>query len=226
VKRVIVAAENALLVEAVRIALRDSPALELVGYVDARKASPNAITEASPDVVLVDDMDQSEESLVLIRSVHEADERIAIVVLSMQMDRRWLQRAFAAGAMSAISKAIQPGALATLVRETINGNVMHSPTSLTTTMEPCAAAPAERSSLTKRELEILQWLASGATNCEIARALWVTEQTVKFHVSNIYRKLGVANRTEACNYAHLNGLLVSKSGTSLPTSGTSLPVAS
>ena len=61
--------------------------------------------------------------------------------------------------------------------------------------------------LTARELEILGLVAEGASNSSIARQLWVTEQTVKFHLSNVYRKLGVANRTEASHRAHVNGLL-------------------
>ena len=69
------------------------------------------------------------------------------------------------------------------------------------------AVATEHSSLTERELEILQLVASGATNADIARQLWITQQTVKFHVSNVYRKLDVGNRTEACHYAHVNGLV-------------------
>src|SRR5207237_3705041 len=61
--------------------------------------------------------------------------------------------------------------------------------------------------LTRRELEILRLVAEGHSNGELAKMLWVTEQTVKFHLSNIYRKLGVANRTEASRWAHLHGLL-------------------
>ena len=61
--------------------------------------------------------------------------------------------------------------------------------------------------LSPRELEVLQLVAAGASNSEIARRLWITEQTVKFHLSNIYRKLDVGNRTEASRYAHLNGLI-------------------
>ena len=53
-------------------------------------------------------------------------------------------------------------------------------------------------------------MASGATNGEIARQLWITQQTVKFHVSNIYRKLDVSNRTEACHYAHVNGIAIGR----------------
>ena len=61
--------------------------------------------------------------------------------------------------------------------------------------------------LTKREREILQLVAEGHSNSQLARMLWVTEQTVKFHLSNIYRKLDVANRTEASRWAQLHGLL-------------------
>ena len=65
----------------------------------------------------------------------------------------------------------------------------------------------DHAGLTERELEILRLVSSGAKNGDIARSLWITQQTVKFHVSNIYRKLDVSNRTEACHYAHVNGLV-------------------
>ncbi len=61
--------------------------------------------------------------------------------------------------------------------------------------------------MTSRELGILRLLAAGSTNPEIAGQLWITRQTVKFHVANIYRKLDVSNRTEACHYAHVNGMM-------------------
>ena len=63
--------------------------------------------------------------------------------------------------------------------------------------------------LTRRELEILRLVAEGHSNSQLAQLLWVTEQTVKFHLSNIYRKLDVSNRTEASRWAQLNGLLPS-----------------
>jgi DNA-binding CsgD family transcriptional regulator len=66
---------------------------------------------------------------------------------------------------------------------------------------------AGEAGLTRREREILQLVAEGHSNAQLARMLWVTEQTVKFHLSNIYRKLDVANRTEASRWAQLNGLL-------------------
>ena len=64
-----------------------------------------------------------------------------------------------------------------------------------------------RPGLTQRELELLRLVASGATNNRLAGQLFVTEQTVKFHLSNIYRKLGVANRTQASRFAYSHGLV-------------------
>ena len=69
------------------------------------------------------------------------------------------------------------------------------------------AEALESPGLTRRELEILRLVAEGHSNAQLARMLWVTEQTVKFHLSNVYRKLDVANRTEASRWAQVNGLL-------------------
>ena len=61
--------------------------------------------------------------------------------------------------------------------------------------------------LTVREAEILRLVSAGTSNAEIARTLWVTEQTVKFHLSNVFRKLGVSNRTQASHHAHVHRIV-------------------
>ena len=208
-KRLIVVADNSLIVEAIRTGMRETGAFELVGYADARKASARMIAETSVDLVLLDEADRSQEALDLIRSIKDECGDVTIIILTVRMDGEWLTRALAAGASGAISKAVHPTALATLVREALSGHIVHSLASVAS--EPASPQPAGGnglSPLTDRELQILQLVASGATNGEIARRLWITQQTVKFHVSNIYRKLAVANRTEACHYAHVNGLVV------------------
>jgi DNA-binding NarL/FixJ family response regulator len=203
-----VVTDNSLLVESIRGATRDSGALQLVGYADARKTSARLVTQTGVDLVLLDEADRSEEALWLIRSIKEANDTVTVIVLTARMDGEWLTRALEAGAGWAISKSVHPNAMATLVREALSGHVVQSLQSVPA--EPEARAPAtggHRSPLTDRELQILQLVASGATNGEVARRLWITQQTVKFHLSNIYRKLAVANRTEACHYAHLHGLV-------------------
>jgi DNA-binding NarL/FixJ family response regulator len=206
-KRLLVVADNSLIVGAIRTGLRDSGVFHLLGYLDARNASASMVVEAHADVILIDEADSSEQVITLIRSIKEADADVTLIVLTIQMEGEWLRRALEAGASGAISKAVHPVALATLVREALSGHIVHAPASITTGSETREALAVEHSSLTGRELEILRLVASGATNGEIARRLWITQQTVKFHVSNIYRKLDVANRTEACHYAHVNDLV-------------------
>lgn len=209
-KRLVVVADNPLIVGAIRTGLRDSGAFQLLGYVDPRKTTAARITQAGADVVLVDEGDDSQPAIALIQSLRELDEDIKVIALTLHMEGEWLERAFAAGANAAMSKAIHPAALATLIRETVAGHIVHSPARLRAQSTAPVAVAAERSSLTERETEILRFVASGATNAEIARQLWITQQTVKFHVSNVYRKLDVANRTEACHYAHVNGLVAAR----------------
>jgi len=209
-KRLVVVADNPLIAAAIRTGLRDSGAFELLGYVDPRKTTAARITQAAAEVVLVDDGDGSEPALALIESLRDHDEEIKIIALTLRMEGAWLERAFAAGASAAMSKAIHPSALTTLIREVVAGHIVHSPHSIRSVNRAPIAVAKEHSSLTERETEILCLVASGATNAEIARKLWITQQTVKFHVSNVYRKLDVANRTEACHYAHVHGLVASR----------------
>jgi DNA-binding NarL/FixJ family response regulator len=206
-KRLIIVADNSLIVEAIRSGLRESGVFQLLGYTDVRNATARMIIDAGADVVLMDEADQSQQAITLIRNIREETSRVTVIVLAMRMEGEWLLRAFEAGASGAISKAVHPAALATLVREALNGHIVHSLSSITVTDKRQKEVVAEQCALTDRELEILQLVAAGATNGEIARRLWITEQTVKFHVSNIYRKLDVANRTEACHYAHVHGLV-------------------
>jgi DNA-binding NarL/FixJ family response regulator len=219
-KRLVVVADNSLIVEAIRIGLRASGEFNLLGHANGRRTSARTIVDAAPDVVLVDDMDHSDLAVSLIRGIKEENEDITILVLTVRMDPEWLDRVFEAGASGAISKAIQPVALSTLVRETLDGHVIHvgsrnGAASRKRGLRAHAVA-TEDCPLTTRELEILQLVAGGATNGEIARRLWVTEQTVKFHLSNIYRKLEVGNRTQASHYAHVNGLVLEPEPASTP----------
>jgi DNA-binding NarL/FixJ family response regulator len=201
-KRLVIVADNSLIIEAIRIGLRRSGGFKVLGRADGRATSVRAVVDANPDVVLMDDMPDPEAAISLIRGLKAEDESIAIVLLTARMAPEWLDEAFTAGACGAISKLIDPRVLGTVVRETVNGNVVH----LCARNRREQSAPSD-SLLTAREQEILGLAAGGATNGEIARRLWVTEQTVKFHLSNLYRKLGVANRTEASHYAHLHGLV-------------------
>jgi DNA-binding NarL/FixJ family response regulator len=199
-KRLMIVADHSFVVQAIRLALRQTAGFQVVGFFDGRGSVRNALTELRPDVVLVDDMQETENALARLREVAEEAPQAKSMLLTLQMDPDWLEQAFEAGAQAVVSKTVHPVSLGTLLREVSHGNVVHrfEKRPATITEEDCP--------LTDRELEILRLVAEGHTNGRIARELWVTEQTVKFHLSNTYRKLGVANRTEASRYAHLHNL--------------------
>ena len=124
-------ADNALIVEAIRSGLRSSGAFQLLGYSHARNASARMIVDAGADAVLMDEADQSQQMLNLIKGIKEASDDVTVIVLTVCMEGEWLHRAFDAGASAAISKAVHPAALATLVRESLSGHIAHSLASLT-----------------------------------------------------------------------------------------------
>jgi DNA-binding NarL/FixJ family response regulator len=200
-KRLLLMADHPLIVQAIRLALRQTAGFQVVGYVDGRRCARSVLAELRPDVIVVDDMRDREDALARLREAADGVPSAECLLLSACMDQEWVDEAFAAGAGAVISKTVHPVALGTLLREIVAGNVVHRPRRVSAAAPPCP--------LTSRELEILRLAAQGMTNGQIARELWVTEPTVKFHLTNTYRKLGVANRTEASRYAHVNDLVAS-----------------
>ena len=202
-----VVAEDSLIVEAISIGLQKSGDFRLIARLDARSPSVQEIVDAAPDAVLIDETEPPDRVLELIRMIKAEGEEIAAIILVLSPDQARLDEIFAAGATAVVSKAAHPSALATLIRETIDGRVVHLYKPPDSQERPTSGRTRHDSLLSAREREVLRLVAAGSTNGDIARKLWVTEQTVKFHLSNIYRKLGVANRTEASHYAHVNGLV-------------------
>ncbi|MBA3748944.1 MAG: response regulator transcription factor [Solirubrobacterales bacterium] len=198
-KRLLIVADRSMVVHTIRLALRQTAGFEVVGFVDGRMSVREALVERRPDVVLVDDLEDSDLALDRLREATELAPAAQLLLLTMRMQDAWLADVFEAGADAVLSKSMHPVSLGTTLREVVRGNVIHR-------YESPRRVAAEACPLTRRELEILLLAAEGHTNGQIARSLWVTEQTVKFHLSNTYRKLGVANRTEASRYAHIHAL--------------------
>ena len=115
--------------------------------------------------------------------------------------------AMRAGAAAYVMKSAHPDDLAAAVRQVFGPSLFLADSWTPAQAPPREEQPTETWGLTRRELEILGLVAEGLSNAQVARTLWVTEQTVKFHLSNTYRKLGVSNRTEASRWAQLHGLL-------------------
>jgi DNA-binding NarL/FixJ family response regulator len=143
-----------------------------------------------------------------------ADARVRVpelrtVVLSLSEDASEIDAALQAGASAYVLKSAHPDDLASAVRQAFAHSVYFAPRAGGWNGQALVRGTesADRAELTKREREILQLVAEGYSNAQLARMLWVTEQTVKFHLSNVYRKLDVSNRTEAARWAQVHGLV-------------------
>lgn len=159
-----------------------------------------AIEKQRPDLLVTGiTMEGGElDGIDCIRKARERVPELRSIVLSMHDDPELVDAALEAGACAFIVKSSHPDQLAEAV-----SRVLDRPSGTASS----AATAVRASALTRRELEILQLLAQGHSNAQLAKLLWVTEQTIKFHLSNIYRKLDVANRTEAAHWAQVRGLL-------------------
>jgi DNA-binding NarL/FixJ family response regulator len=147
--------------------------------------------------------------LGLIERAKAAVPSVRPIVLSMHQDSRIIDAALVAGAAAYVLKTAHPEDLASAVRQAFSHSVYLAgrPAVMPVSAPEKPAMDTRSEGLTRRELEILRLVAEGHSNAQLARMLWVTEQTVKFHLSNIYRKLDVANRTEASRWAQVHGLL-------------------
>lgn len=166
------------------------------------------IERMRPDVIVAEIAiggDKADGLAWLQRTSDRFDARI--IVLTTCSDREYVHAALAAGACAYVLKTAHPDDLKITIRQAFEPSVFLP--ALTSDRTPAVAltAPSDLHDLTQRELEILALVGEGHSNAKLAKMLWVTEQTVKFHLSNIYRKLGVANRTEASRWAQLHGVL-------------------
>jgi DNA-binding NarL/FixJ family response regulator len=200
--KVLIADDHRLMLQAIRTALADSEDIEIVGEADSGPKVVPLVGQTGPDIVLLDVRMPGIDGLTVLERLRERYPKVRVAMLSAVDDPSVVQAAFKRGASAFIVKHIDPRDLAAALRQAIEGAVFQ-PLGL---LENGGSA-ADDADLSKRELTILQALQSGLSNKQIAKELFLAEQTVKFHLTNIYRKLGVGSRTEAVRYAYEHGLV-------------------
>jgi len=201
-KSLLLIADHPMVVQAIRVALRHTAAFRVVATVDGRSTARDRLSELRPEIVLVDEMCQRTNALARLREAREEAPEAKVVLLASGLEPAAVEDALEAGAHAVISRNLHAVTLGTLLREVVHGNVVHAPPARS---EPPALSIDHK--LTARELEVLRLVCEGRTNGRVAADLSVSEQTVKFHLCNVYRKLGVGNRTEATRHAHLHALV-------------------
>jgi DNA-binding NarL/FixJ family response regulator len=160
--------------------------------------------QKQPDLVLLDLRMPGMDGLTCLELLRKRHPNVKAVVLSGVEDPGVVRSAFAHGAAGFIFKHVEPRDLPSAVRQAVNGTVAQPVFGAADERE---SAPAHDIGLSERELSILVALGEGKSNKQIAKQLWLAEQTVKFHLTNIYRKFGVSTRTEAVNAAYRHGVL-------------------
>jgi two-component system response regulator DevR len=182
--------------------------LEVAGKTTSPAAAVALVDKVQPDLFVLG-IEANNGDMDGLSCLHEARSRaphLQAIALSATADREKIDAAFAAGAFAYVVKTAHPDDLASAIRQAFEHSIYLSGSQGAPSLE--APQPlVDGLGLTRRELEILRLVADGHSNAHLARMLWVTEQTVKFHLSNIYRKLDVSNRTEASRWAQRHGLL-------------------
>jgi DNA-binding NarL/FixJ family response regulator len=180
-----------------RVVLKSSSTREVLAMIE--RAQPRLLT------LELDAPAGEPDGFEVMRRAKSLAPSLRAIVLSVHDDTAHIDAALAAGAAAYVVKTAHPDDVASAIRQAFDHSVYLAGGPSGSVARP---AGSERpGGLTRRELEILRLVAEGHTNSQLARMLWVTEQTVKFHLSNVYRKLSVSNRTEASRWAQLNGLL-------------------
>ena len=200
--RLLIADQHPLILAGMRGALDGVEDIEIVGEATATGQVLPLIERSAPNVVLLDLDMPGLEAEMTIGAIRDEHPDVTLVVTSYSNDPTTVVRALRSGATGCILKGIDAADLAAAIRQSVN-RTFFSLGGLGVPVE--VTEPQER--LSEREVEVLRRLAGGLSNRAIAKDLWVSDQTIKFHLRNIYRKLGVSNRTQAAGYALRNGLV-------------------
>ncbi|KXO99161.1 MadR family response regulator transcription factor [Tsukamurella pseudospumae] len=207
--RIVLVDDHAILREGLRSVLDREPDLEVVGEA-ATRAEARAVADSIRPNVMVIDLKLSGgselEGLVLCRELAAAHPEIGLLVLTTFLDERLVVEAVQAGALGYVVKDVDTRELVSAIRSVTRGQSAFDSRTAVAVVRTLANGPAGED-LTARELEVLRLLAKGNSNSGIGDQLFISPTTVKFHVSNVLRKLGVSRRAEAAYEASKRGII-------------------
>ncbi|EGQ4032855.1 response regulator [Staphylococcus pseudintermedius] len=188
--------------------LSTQPQIEVVGSFGEGQALLDTLAtdQIEPELILVDLVMPEMNGITLIQKLKEQHAGIKILVLTSYVDEEHVMSAMQAGADGYEMKDVDPEALMTSIETVLQGDkVIHKDAQQV--MDTVITKPHMLNKLSKRETEVLKEMAKGKTNKEIAETLFVSEKTIKTHVSHIFSKLEVTDRTQAAIYAMENHLV-------------------
>ncbi len=198
--RVVLADDHALLLEGLRATIDAQTDLRVVATASDGERLLEAVRRFRPDVAVVDLKMPYMDGSTAIRRIRAERFAVRVLVLSALSDARSLREAIEAGADGFVLKTDSPQATLTAIRQVVAGQLVFPQGARRWLTRDPGAEP-----LSEREEAVLELLADGRSNREIARTLRMSPNTVKFHLRNLYSKLGVTNRTQAAARFHRRG---------------------
>ncbi len=193
--------------------LKTQKDIDIIGEATNGKEAVKLVSELNPDVVLMDLSMPEMDGVMATKIIRETNTTVKIIILTSYGDQDHVIPALRAGASGYQLKDIEPDDLVQTIRDVLQGQSKLHPKVTSHVMAhlstPVIQPQTKLDDLTKREKEVLNELAKGKSNKEIASALFITEKTVKTHISNILSKLQLSDRTQAAIYAVKNGYVES-----------------
>lgn len=203
--RVVLVDDHAQIHRTVQVILGATTDIELVGQGANGQEGIVLCEQYQPDIVLMDVVMPVMDGIQATKELHERYPDIKILVLSSFQDHESVYAMLRNGAVGYLTKDALSQDLADTIRATMQGKMVFSSEAGAQLLSP--PQPAVDYHLTDRELEVLVLLAEGLTNQQTAHQLSISQSTLKYHMSNIYRKLGVQTRSEALVLAAKNNLI-------------------
>jgi DNA-binding NarL/FixJ family response regulator len=209
--RVLIADDHPVVRQGLRTFLGIQDDIEVVGEAEDGTSAVTLAESLEPDIVLMDLKMPGADGLTALAELRARGVTARVLVLTSVTERGHVLPAVQAGAAGYLYKDVDPQALVQAIRAVNDGHVLFAPDAAEAMLRDGTAGGAEGddrglAALTEREREVLVHIARGRSNREIARALVVSEKTVKTHVSNLLMKLGVQDRTQAALYAVRHGV--------------------
>ncbi len=209
--RVFIVAASPLIRAGLQSMLADSR-VDIVGSAADLESISSQLVDVEPDVVLIAAAADTHEELLNSLEDAEVAREYAVIVLSEQPKAAWLSKALRAGVRAVLPREVTPEQLRAALEAAAAGLVIVHPSELDTVLPAAVtsfvAVDELPEPLTPREREVLQMLAAGLANKEIAARLAISDHTVKFHVASILGKLGASTRTEAVSAGIRRGLVM------------------
>jgi DNA-binding NarL/FixJ family response regulator len=197
---VVIADDHTLVRQGVARYLDGCDGLTVAGEASTGAEIVRLVRESKPDVALLDIRMPEMDGLEAARAIKEAVPDTRVVILTAYDDRHFVVEAVRAGARGYVLKSRDAETLVQTVRLVAEGNMVIDPQLVTALADELAAASKrdrQAETLSEREVEILQLVAFGQTNRDVAAKLFISPDTVKTHLEHIYQKLGATDRTAA-----------------------------